>query len=384
MGRGMTGRSVKATGGIARYGDHQRQRRKVEHLAAVRELGDNAYSTNWFENVSLIPNCMPELSWDEVSLSTELCGVPLNSPIIINAMTGGSAESYEINRRLAIAAKRHGLAMAVGSETSALRDPSLSYTYEVVREVNPDGIVIANAGMGVTVSDARRAVELVGAQMLQIHWNAAQELFMAEGDRDFRGAREALRAVVDEVGVPVIAKEVGQGIAAEEALCFADLGVRGIDVGGKGGTNFIAVEARRRGWELAASWQQWGLATAASLCEVVDAVGERIDVIASGGIRDGHDVAKAMALGARAVGIAGEFLRRVSGPDEEAALTALDRYLDELHWSLRTLLVLTGSRNWDELRQRPVVVTGALREWLSARGRTAFLDALASRSTSSR
>ncbi|WP_273365168.1 type 2 isopentenyl-diphosphate Delta-isomerase [Alicyclobacillus herbarius] len=356
-----------------------RQRRKAEHIAVVRELGDNAYASTWLEDVSLIPNCMPELAWDEVTLDTELCGIPLTSPIIINAMTGGAPESYEVNRRLALAARKHGLAMAVGSETSALHNPELAYTYEVVREVNPDGVVIANVGMGTSLAAAKQAVQLVQADLLQVHWNVAQELFMAEGDRDFRGAEDALGDVVAALDIPVIAKEVGQGISAEEALRFAQLGVQGIDVGGLGGTNFMAVEAHRRGWQLAASWQQWGLPTAASLCEVVATVGERVDVVASGGVRTAHDVAKSLALGAVAVGIAGEFLRRVADPDEDAALNAVEQYVAELHWSLKTLLVLTGCRNWRELRSRPAVLTGRLRDWLSARGFADFTLHLARR-----
>ncbi|WP_067933778.1 type 2 isopentenyl-diphosphate Delta-isomerase [Alicyclobacillus kakegawensis] len=366
-------------GGNAPELQADRRRRKAEHLAAVREIGDNAYSTTWLEDLHLIPDCMPELAWDEVSLHTQLCGVALASPIVINAMTGGAPESYEVNRRLAMVAKKHHLAMAVGSETSALRDPDMAYTYEVIREVNPDGVVIANVGMGCTAEDAKRAVDLVGANLLQVHWNVAQELFMAEGDRDFHGAPDALAQVVAEIDVPVIAKEVGQGIAAEQARRFVQLGVDGIDVGGVGGTNFMAVEAHRRGWQLAASWHQWGLTTAASLCEVVGTVGDKVDVVASGGIRTAHDIVKSMAVGASAVGIAGEFLRRVSGADERAALDAVDHYVEELHWSLRTLLILTGSRTWQDMRTRPVVVTGRLREWLEARGFADFAVGLARR-----
>ncbi|GGI98312.1 isopentenyl-diphosphate delta-isomerase [Alicyclobacillus cellulosilyticus] len=337
----------------------------------MRTLSDNPLATSWFEFVSLLPNCAPEVSWQEVSLETELCGIRLASPVIINAMTGGTEQSYEVNRRLASAARRHGLAMAVGSETAALRDPDMRYTYQVVREVYPDGVLIANVGMGTDVSVAQFAVDLIRAQMLQVHFNAAQELFMAEGDRDFRGALTALRHIVERVGVPVIAKEVGQGVTSLEAERLVQTGVRGIDVGGRGGTNFVAVEAWRRGWELADAWQAWGISTAAAVCEVVDAVRGRVDVVASGGIRTGHDVAKAMALGASAVGIAGALLRLLDHPDGDAAL---DRYLEELHWTLRALLVLTGCRSWQELRRRPLVITGLLREWLLARGHAGFLE----------
>ena len=353
-----------------------RQRRKVEHVAAVRALGDNPASTNWFEDVSLVPCCAPELAVDEVSIASEVCGVTLPSPIVVNAMTGGADEVYEINRKLAAAARRHGLAMALGSGTAGVRSPEVAYTYSVVREVYPDGVVIANVGMGTDVETAKAAVDIVGAQLLQVHWNVAQEMFMTEGDRDFRGALAKLVDVVQGVGVPVIAKEVGQGIAAEQAVQFVECGVRGIDVGGRGGTNFIAVEAWRRGLQLADSWQNWGLSTAASLAEVMDAVGDRADVFASGGMRTADEIVKAMAMGAKAVGIAGPLVRLLGQPDGEAAL---DRYLEELHAGLRTLLVLTGCRTWADLRKKPVVVTGKLREWLAARGRQAYVTSLQQR-----
>lgn len=354
-----------------------RQQRKVEHIAAVRELGDNQVATNWLEDVALVPCCAPEMSVEEVSIGTQLCGVNLISPIVINAMTGGADEAYEVNRKLANVAKRHGLAMALGSGTAGVRSPEVAYTYSVVREENPDGVVIANVGMGTDALTARAAIDIVDAQMLQVHWNVAQELFMREGDRDFRGALATLDDVVRTVGIPVIAKEVGQGIASEQAASFARVGVRGIDVGGRGGTNFIAVEAWRRGMELAETWQSWGLSTAAALSEVVSEVGNDIDVIASGGIRSAVEIVKAMALGASAVGIAGPILRLVHEPDGEEAVS---RYIAELHWGLQTLLVLTGCRCWAELRAHPVVVTGQLRAWLEARGKQAFLDSLRQRS----
>ncbi|MCL6453337.1 MAG: type 2 isopentenyl-diphosphate Delta-isomerase [Alicyclobacillus sp.] len=352
-----------------------RSQRKAEHLEAVRTLGD-AKDRSWFGDISLLPNCAPETDWNDVSLATDLCGVPLSSPIIINAMTGGTDEAEDINRRLAQAARRHGLAMAVGSETAALRDTAWAHTYTVVREENPDGVVIANVGMNSEPDLARRAVSLIGAQLLQVHWNVAQELFMAEGDRDFRGALDRLAETAGTAGVPVIAKEVGQGVAGPEAVKFVEAGVSAIDVGGRGGTNFIAVEAWRRNHLLSEQWQQWGLPTPVTLCEVLSAVGGQVDVVASGGIRDGHDIAKALALGASAVGIAGPFLRLVSQPDGDAAL---DAYIEELHWTLRSLLVMTGSRNWDELQRRPVVLGGRVRAWLSARGLDDFAVRLGTR-----
>ncbi len=358
---------------MAKTMEQGREQRKIEHVSAVRTLGDNQASSTWFEDVTLLPNCAPELAWDEISLQTELCGFSLPSPVIINAMTGGADEVYEINRRLAAIARRFGLAMAVGSETAALKNPDVAYTYSVVREQHPNGVLLANVGMGTASDVAQAAVDLIGAQLLQVHFNVAQELFMAEGDRDFRGALSRLAEVVEAVDVPVIAKEVGQGIAAQEARQFVDVGVRAIDVGGRGGTNFIAVEAWRRNMQLTQQWMNWGISTAATLSEVVHVVPSDTHVIASGGIRAADEIVKAMALGAKAVGIAGPLVRLLGEPDGDEAVI---RYLEELHWGMRTLLALTGSRTWGDLRTRPVVVGGRLKLWLESRGHEAFVQTL--------
>lgn len=350
-------------------GDDLRRLRKVEHLRAVRTLGDVGPGPG-FDDVQLLPDCVPELDWDEVDLTTTLCGRRLASPVVVNAMTGGADEAGDVNRRLAVAARRHGLAMAVGSEKAALRDPGVAPTYAVARQAHPDGVLIANVGMGSSAAEARSAVDLIAADLLQVHFNVGQELFMAEGDRRFQGCLEAFAAVAAGAGVPVIAKEVGQGVAAPSALRLVAAGAAAVDVGGRGGTNFLAVEAWRRGCALSPGWESWGLPTAAALCDVVHAVGDRADVVASGGLRTGHDVAKAMALGASACGIAGPLLRLLAQPDGDAAL---DAYLEELHWTLRAVLVLTGSRDWAALRRRPAIIGGSLRQWLLARGLEGYL-----------
>lgn len=352
-----------------------RQRRKAEHLAAVRTLGDGDEGPG-FDDIHFLPNCAPELDWDEVDLTTSLAGTTLPSPIVINAMTGGTEEALAINRSLALAARKFGLAMAVGSEKAALTDPRVERTFTVAREMNPDGVLIANVGMGTDVQTARAAVNLIDADLLQVHWNVGQELFMTEGDRRFRGAMEQFHRIAGEVGVPVIAKEVGQGISGPEALRFWQAGARAVDVGGRGGTNFMAVEAWRRGHPLPPEWQTWGIPTAAAVAEAMAAVGSRLDIVASGGIRNGHDLAKAMAMGARAVGIAGPILRILAGPGGEEAL---DAFLTELQETARTILLLTGSRTWKELAHRPLVVVGRLREWMQARGLDDTLHAMGTR-----
>lgn len=345
----------------------ERERRKHEHIEAVRALTDTGGAG--FQDIVLLPQSAPELDVDEISLGVEFLGKRLASPIIINAMTGGTDEARTINGRLAEFARRHGLAMAVGSETAALKSPGSSGSYTVVRDRNPEGVVIANVGMGADVVAAQRAIDLIQADFLQIHWNVAQELFMAEGDRRFRGMLDRLRDVAEAVSVPVVAKEVGQGITGSAARRFVEAGARGIDIGGRGGTNFIAVEAWRRGWKIDPEWEYWGVPTTASLGEVAAELGPSVPIIASGGVRSGHDIAKALAMGACAVGVAGPLMRLATAdaPDQ-----GLDEWVQNIHWTIRTTLALVGARRPAQLSARPVIIGGATGEWLELRGYGAY------------
>ena len=354
-----------------------RERRKHEHIAAVRALADQGASG--FQDVALLPVSASEVDLDEVTLDTSLLGRAVSSPILVNAMTGGTDEAREINRRLASFAARHGLAMAVGSQTAALKDPSVSDTYTVTRRVNPSGVLIANVPMGASLRTAQMAVDLIEADLVQVHWNTAQELFMLEGDRQFRGMLAKLEEVASGVSVPVIAKEVGQGMTGTAARRFANCGVGGIDIGGVGGTNFVLIEAWRRGMEIDDEWKHWGIPTAASLGEVAGSVGSSVDIIASGGIRSGHDVAKALAMGATAVGVAGSLLRLVTqdNPDQR-----LEEWLAYIHGTLKMIMVLTGARTVAEMCARPVLILGRTREWLDARGYEEYCRSLAVREDS--
>ncbi len=351
-----------------------REQRKEDHIQAVQALPDQGGSG--FEDVILLPESASEVNFDEVCIDTHLLGYHLRSPVIINAMTGGTRHAQEINRRLAAFARRNGLAMAVGSETAALDNPAAVRSYAVAREINPDGVMIANVGMGTGVPRAHKAIELIHANLLQIHWNTAQELFMAEGDRQFRGMLARLAEVCQAVAVPVIAKEVGQGMTGRMARRFVEHGARGIDIGGMGGTNFIAVEAWRRGVTVDQEWLRWGVPTAASLSEVAAEIGAQSAIIASGGIRSGHDVAKALSLGAHAVGIAGPLMRLAVADDSDEIL---DLWLEDIHLTLKMIMVLNGVGTISELRHRPVLIMGRTREWLQLRGYASFVEAVGQR-----
>ncbi len=361
--------------------DRIREQRKHEHIEAVRTLPELGGSG--LEDVTLLPWTASEVDLAEVSLATEVLGHPVRSPVVLNAMTGGTEEARRINGRLARLARRHGLALAVGSESAALRDGRRAGSYTVARTENPDGVLMANVGMGTLPDAAQRAIDLIGADILQVHWNTAQELFMREGDRTFRGMLDALAEICRRLSVPVVAKEVGQGMAAGAARRFAECGVQGIDVGGRGGTNFMAVEAWRAGVDLDPEWRTWGLPTAYSLAEVLAVAAGDLAVFASGGIRTGHDVAKCLALGACATGVAGPLMRLAADPEagegEDDVDRRLDAWVERVHETLRKILVLTGAPDLETLRQRPVVVTGRAREWLEIRGYGDFVTTVARR-----
>ena len=219
-------------------------------------------------------------------------------------------------------------------------------------------------------------MQLVGADFLQIHWNVAQELFMTEGDRKFRHLLERLREVREAVNVPIIAKEVGQGMTGSAARRFWEMRAQAIDIGGMGGTNFIAVVAWRRGESVDQEWLGWGVPTAASLGEVAAELSGRAAIIASGGVRSGHDVAKALAMGAQAVGVAGPLMRILAEPDGDEGL---NQWIEGIHWTVRTIQVLMGAPRLSDLVKRPVLVTGWLGEWLELCGYGSYREPLTRR-----
>lgn len=334
---------------------------------------ESASSPGWDE-VELVHEALPELDADEVDTSVELLGRTLALPFAIAAMTGGHPDALAINAALARAAERHGIAIGLGSQRAGLLDPRLADTYAVVREQAPSALVIGNVGAAqlvrqgaaeaLTLDAVRRAVEMVRADALAVHLNALEEAIQPEGDRRTRGVARAIETLVERLDVPVIVKETGAGISRATAARIAGLGVSTVDVGGLGGTSFAHIERLRaerqgdvRGAELGAELAEWGIPTAVS---VAWAAAEGLTVVATGGVRSGLHAAKALALGATAVGVARPLL--VAAAEGDAALT---RWIERFERSLRTVLLLTGSRDVATLRARPVVLTGRMRAWLS-------------------
>ena len=335
--------------------------RKLEHLLICENYDvEFKNKTTGFEDIELIHNVLPEIDKNDIDLSTSVFGKKLDSPLFITAITGGHPAAKEINKQLAIAAENNGIALGVGSQRAACEHPELEDTYTVVRENAPDCLLVGNIGAP-QLNLAEKAVEILDADILAIHLNPLQESIQPEGDLDARGYTDLIAQITDSVKIPVLAKETGCGISAESAKILVDAGVDFIDIEGAGGTSWAAVETyRAEDRYLGETFWDWGIPTAISTAEVVNNV--NVPVISSGGIRTGLEAAKAIALGADAVGMALPFLKNCSS--QEALNTFVKRFND----SLRIAMFLVGANNIEELKQSNLVIRGKTREWLNERG----------------
>lgn len=369
------------------------RQRKVEHVNVALQNDISAPQTASWADIRLIHQALPEVDLDEIDTTTPFLGKSLRYPIFISSLTGGHPDVAAINERLATVAQEYGLAMGVGSQRAALVSPALAATYDIVRRRAPDAFIIANVGApqlveqrgkpAFTVAEARAALDMIGADALALHLNYLQEAAQPEGDRRARGALAALTAVAAGLGAPVIAKETGAGISYEQAGALRAAGVAAIDVGGAGGSSMAAMEVSRaqsrgdtRTATIGTLFRDWGIATPISVVETRQAAPD-LPITATGGVRSGLDAARALALGATLVGMGFPFLKAAS-ESEDAVRAFLDQFLAEL----RVAMQLTGSATLDALRHAPVVVTGATREWLDARGFGDALRALARRAPS--
>lgn len=313
--------------------------RKAEHIRICLERDVQARGVSpGFERYALVHQALPEMALEDVDIGTVLAGRTLRSPLLVSAMTGGTPEATEINRNLARAAQELGLAMVVGSQRPALENPRLAPTYQV-RDIAPDVLLFANLGAvqlgaGYGLAECRRAVEMIGADGLALHLNPLQECLQPEGDRDFRGLAGRIAEVAAGLGAPLLVKEVGWGISTRVAAMLYDAGVRLVDVAGAGGTSWSEVEGERAPDEstrrVAAAFADWGIPTCEAIANV-RGVSSDIAIVASGGIRSGVDVAKALALGARAAGIALPLL--------EPACHSYERVLERLREFERQLRI---------------------------------------------
>jgi isopentenyl-diphosphate Delta-isomerase len=292
-------------------------RRKADHIKINLERDVRSGLTNGLERYRFIHEALPGLDLEAVDTTLNLFGKKLNAPILISSMIGGTEEAKTFNRRLAEAAQMNGVAMGVGSQRAAIENPELTETFSITRKVAPDILLFANLGAvqlnyGFGIDHCRRAVDMIQADALILHLNPLQEAVQIGGNTNFAGLAKEIEKVCNKIEVPVVVKEVGWGISERTAKILSESGVSAIDVAGAGGTSWSKVEMHRATdditRELAATFVSWGIPTADSILNVKEVV-PKMTIFASGGLNDGLDIAKCLALGASLGGMAGQFLK---------------------------------------------------------------------------
>jgi len=313
--------------------------------------------TTGLEHFRFLHQALPEINLREVDSSVTLFGKRLKAPIVISSMTGGTDMAFRINQRLAEAAQAQGVAMGLGSQRAGVKNPELAYTYQV-RNVAPDILLFANVGAvqlnyGFSVEHCQQAVDMIEADALILHFNVLQEAVQPEGDTDFAGLLNKIELICRKMPVPVIAKEVGWGFSEQNAHDLANAGIAAIDVAGSGGTSWSEVEYHRAPTafhaRVAAAFADWGIPTADAVQYAVKGA-PGLPVIASGGLRDGIDIAKCIALGAIAGGLAGPFLKAA-----DESVEAADQLIRELAAQIRISMLCSGVRTIAELQRTPLL-----------------------------
>lgn len=335
------------------------ENRKDEHVKiSIQENVSADY--NFWDDIRLIHNALPEINKDEIDLSTKLFEKKLGAPIIISSMTGGYKKAKQINENLAIAAEKYQIGMGVGSQRAAIEDPSLIDTYGIIKDYDIP-IRFANIGASQivlwghkkTVENAYKMIEMIDANVFIVCLNFLQEVFQPEGEAHAKGCFNAIKELAEDLSLPVVVKESGAGISFNVAERLSKTKIKGIDVGGLGGTSFSAIEHYRaklisdklhaRG---AKTFWNWGIPTPKSIIEVGEATKWKIPIIATGGIRNGLDAAKAIALGADCAGIAHALIEPAT-KNKNDVLFEVEAIIKEL----RAAMFLTGAINISNMNE---------------------------------
>ncbi|NIO20443.1 MAG: type 2 isopentenyl-diphosphate Delta-isomerase [Candidatus Aenigmarchaeota archaeon] len=324
--------------------------RKNDHIRICLEKNVEFVKSNGFEHVELEHRALPEIDKDEIDLSTKFLGKKFNYPLFIEAMTGGTKEGERINKNLARAAEALGIGMGVGSQRAMLEDSKLARTY-FVRDVAKGMFLLGNIGAvqlpQYKLENILSLVDSINADGLAIHLNPAQELAQQEGDRSWKNLLKEIGYVCKKAKFPVIVKEVGFGISGKLSKQLVNAGAKAIDVAGAGGTSWVKVDSFRTKDDFS-HIEEWGIPTAEALRDVVKSV--KVPIIASGGIRNGAEVAKAIAMGSSLVGFALPLLKPATESSE-----AVRKHLEKIISQLRDAMFLVGARNIKELRKVRVI-----------------------------
>ena len=341
--------------------------RKKEGIEIPLQKNVQARSTStYLEYVKFIHNALPELNYDEVDTSTTFLNTSFGAPIIIDSMTGGTEQALTINSRLARIAEKHGFAMGVGSQRAGLLNEKMADTYIVARKNAPNAFLIANIGgaqlaKGLGLAEIQKIIDMIRANALAIHLNPLQELIQPEGEPRYKGVLERISDLAKSISIPIIVKEVGAGISGAVANKLEKVGVSAINVAGSGGTSWAAVEKVRAEsakdrikTNLGELFWDWGIPTAASIIEVREAA-QKTPIIASGGLRNGLDFAKCLALGSSMCAMAYPFLRHATKSEE-----SLFEFTHTLLAELKSAMFLIGAPNIQAIKNSKYILTGAL------------------------
>ena len=330
--------------------------RKQDHIEINLNKNVQSAIETGFDHYHFNHNPLPEINMHDISTEFSFLGKSVQSPILISSMTGGTSDGFKINRNLAKAAQLRGIALALGSGRAGLESDEAAKTYQL-RKWAPSTPIYANLGAiqlnyGCGVDECKRVVEMAEADALILHLNSLQEALQPEGQTNFAGLLKKINEICQAISVPVIAKEVGWGINAMAARRLVDAGVSCIDVAGAGGTSWSEVEKYRNSSEerirISSHFNDWGMPTAEAVKDVCEAL-PKVQVIASGGLRKGLDIAKSLALGASMGGIAGGFLKAATKSSEEVV-----KLIDELNLELRIAMFAVGAATIEQLKQIPI------------------------------
>lgn len=331
--------------------------RKADHVRINLEENVNFPKlTTGLERYRFLHRALPELDLADVNTSLTLFGKTLQAPLLISSMTGGAALANKINRNLALAAQEHGIAMGLGSQRAAIEDDALAYTFKL-RDLAPDALIFANVGAvqlnyGYGPNDMQKAVDMAQADALILHFNVLQEAVQPEGDTNFAGLLPKIEQVCEKLTVPVIAKEVGWGFCEQDVQALVGAGVAAIDVAGSGGTSWSEVEYYRAPTahhaQVARAFADWGIPTSDAILYARNATNGQ-PIFASGGLRNGIDIAKCIALGAQLGGMAGPFLKAANDSPE-----AVGAVIQEVTHQLRIAMLCSSASNLSELAQTPL------------------------------
>ena len=337
--------------------DEKRRARKDEHIENY--LRSEFRSKTLLNNVYVEHNALSDINFDEIDTSIEFMGQKISMPVMVNAMTGGTEISEDINEDLSNICRDLNIPMAVGSESIALKDIKARESFSLLKEKD-QVFKIGNLGLENSIENFEFAKDLIGARAMQAHLNVAQELVMAEGERDFSNNFENLKNIKNNLSAPLIVKEVGFGMNKEVGKKLLDIGIKYIDVAGKGGTNFIEIEDMRIFDKDYSEFYSWGIPTAKSILDL-RSLSEDFFLISSGGIRNATDVCKSIIIGADMCAISGEVLSFLLRGDYDYA----QKYLEELQTKIKIFMALVGVKNIEELKKVPYKITGRLKELIS-------------------